>query len=126
MFTNYFKLAWRSILRNKSFFAINFIGLFISVTVSVVIALIIFHETSFDKPSDTSMNVYRVVKENKSSEGIKFEPVTPYPLATAMRTAMPGEKLIAQIHNQENGVLLFENKKIREEKILFVDSVFPS
>ncbi len=126
MFTNYFKLAWRSILRNKSFFAINFIGLFISVTVSLVIALIIFHETSFDKPSDTSMNVYRVVKENKSSEGIKFEPVTPYPLATAMRAAMPDEKLISQIHNQENGVLLFENKKIREEKILFVDSVFPS
>lgn len=126
MIINYLKLAWRSIQRNKAFFAINFIGLFISVTVSLVIALIIFHETSFDKSTNPSLNVYRVVRQDKNADGIKFEPVTPYPLAPAMRAAIPDEPLISQIHNQNKGVILFENKKIKEDKILFVDSVFPS
>jgi putative ABC transport system permease protein len=126
MIQNYFKLAWRSMQRNKIFFAINFLGLFISVSVSLVIAVIIFHETSFDKSADSSMNVYRVVRQEKKADGISFAPVTPYPLATAMRTAMPGELLISQIHNHNNGVVSFDNKKIKEDKILFVDSIFPA
>jgi putative ABC transport system permease protein len=126
MIKNYFKLAWRSMQRNKGFFAINFLGLFISVSVSLVIAVIIFHETSFDKSADPSISVYRVVRQEKKAGGITSEPVTPYPLATAMRTAMPEEALISQIHNHNNGVISFGDKKIKEERILFVDSIFPA
>lgn len=125
MIQNYFKLAWRSIQKNKGFFAINFIGLFISVAVSLIIAVIIFYEISFDKQKEDGVAVYRVVTSSSSATGKAYKAVTPYPLAAAMRTEMPAEKLISQIDYHNIGVIAIGAKKVREEKIIFADSVFP-
>ncbi len=125
MFKNYFKTAWRNIKKNKVFFALNFIGLYISVVVCLLIGLIILHETSFDKSTNNNLSIYRIVKSNIISTGKTYGPVTPYPLATALRVAMPGEKLISQIHFQKDDVISFDNKKFKEQNIVFADSVFP-
>jgi putative ABC transport system permease protein len=125
MFKNYLKTAWRSIKRNKGFFALNFIGLYISVVACLLIGLIILHETSFDKNSNNNLNVYRIVKSDVSATGKTYGPVTPYPLAVALRAAMPGEKLISQIHFQKDDAISFDNKKFKEQNIIFADSVFP-
>src|ERR1700693_5361546 len=64
MFKNYLKTAWRNIKKNKGFFTLNFIGLYISVVACLLIGLIILHETSFDKPKNNTISVYRIVKTN--------------------------------------------------------------
>ncbi len=125
MFKNYFITAWRNIKKNKGFFALNFIGLYISVVACLLIGLIILYETSFDKPSNNNISIYRIVKSSQQSTGKTNSPVTPYPLATALRAAMPDEKLIAQIHFQKEDVISFDNKKFKEQNIVFADSVFP-
>ena len=125
MFKNYFKTAWRNMKKHKGFFALNFVGLYISVLCCLLIALIILHETSFDKTANESSNIYRVVESSVSSNGKTYTPVTQYPLARALRTAMPDEKLISQIHYLNKGFISFGNKKLKEEKIIFADSVFP-
>ncbi|MEO7120942.1 MAG: ABC transporter permease, partial [Ginsengibacter sp.] len=122
---NYFKTAWRNLKRHKGFAAINFVGLYISVLCCLLIALIILHETSFDKTANDNSNIYRIVESSVSSNGKSYTPVTQYPLATALRVAMPDEKLISQIHYQANSLVSFSNKKFKEEKIIFADSVFP-
>src|SRR4029078_7994312 len=109
MLKNYFITAWRSIKKNKAFFALNFIGLYISVVVCLLIGLMILHETSFDKPTNNNLNIYRIVKTNTSSTGKTDGPVTPSPLAMAMRAAMPDEKLISQIHFQKDDAISFDN-----------------
>jgi putative ABC transport system permease protein len=125
MIRNYFKTAWRNVKKNKGFFALNFIGLYISVVVCLLIGLIILHETSFDKPKNYTISVYRIVKTNMLSTGKTYSPVTPYPLAVAMRAALPGEKLISQIHFQKEDVISFDDKKFKQQNIVFADSVFP-
>lgn len=124
MFKNYLKSAWRNIEKHKAFFALNFIGLYISVVACLLIGLIILHETSFDK-STNNLSVYRIVKSNERTGGKTYGPVTPYPLATSLRIAMPDEKLISQIHFQKEDVISFENKKFKTENIVFADSIFP-
>lgn len=124
MFKNYLKTAWRNIEKHKAFFTLNFIGLYISVVACLLIGLIILHETSFDK-STNNLSVYRIVKSNERSGSKTYGPVTPYPLATSLRTAMPDEKLISQIHFQKEDVISFDNKKFKTENIVFADSVFP-
>jgi ABC-type antimicrobial peptide transport system permease subunit len=124
MFKNYIKTAWRNVKKHKGFFTLNFVGLYISVLCCVLIALIVLHETSFDKTSNNNINIYRVVESSASSNGKTYSPVTQYPLSTAMRAAMPDEKLISQIHYQENSLVTFGNKKFKEEQIIFADSVF--
>ncbi len=125
MFKNYFKIAWRNIKKNKGFFALNFVGLYISVVACLLIGLIILHETNFDKSTNKGISIYRIVKSNTVSTGKTYNPVTPYPLTGAMRAAMPGEKLISQIHFQKNDVISFDDKKFKEQNIVFADSVFP-
>jgi ABC-type antimicrobial peptide transport system permease subunit len=125
MFKNYFKTAWRNIKKNKGFFTLNFIGLYISVAACLLIGLLIMHETSFDKSTNSNLSIYRIVKSNASATGKTYGPVTPYPLASALRAAMPDEKLISQIHFQKDDVISFDNKKFKEQNIVFADSVFP-
>lgn len=124
MFKNYFKSAWRSAKKNRVFFALNSVSLYISVTVCILIALIIFHETSFDRPANSAISIYRVVNHSTSATGKSYNGVTPYPLAAAMRAVMPDEKLISQIHFERDGVISFSDKKFKEQNIIFADSVF--
>lgn len=125
MLKNYLLVALRNVKRNKGFFALNFIGLYLSVVACVLIALIILHETSFDKRGEGQPEVYRVVAESTSPNEKSNSAVTQYPLATALRVALPEEKLIAQIHFQRDNVISFGAKKIKETNIVFADSVFP-
>jgi putative ABC transport system permease protein len=134
VFRIYFKTAWRSVKKNKGFFALNFLGLYISIVVCILIALILLHETSFDRhpapnpqsPADKNISVYRVVSQSMKSTGEEYNAVTPYPLASAMRAAMPDERLISQIHYEHGKELVtIGNKKFNGEKIIFADSVFP-
>jgi putative ABC transport system permease protein len=131
VFSNYFKSAGRSVKKNKGFFALNFLGLYISVVACILIALILLHETSFDRATakdsaDKNISIYRVVSQSMKSTGEEYNAVTPYPLASAMRAAMPGEGLISQIHYDRGKTLVaIGNKKFNEEKIVFADSVFP-
>jgi putative ABC transport system permease protein len=125
MFSNYLRTALRNLKKNKGFFALNFIGLYISAVVCVLIALIIIHETSFDKRPDSNVDIYRVVENSSSATGKTNSAVSPYPLATAMRAAMPGEQLISQVHFDRENVISFGDKKFKENNIIFADSVFP-
>jgi putative ABC transport system permease protein len=125
MLTNYFKTAWRNVKKNKGFFTLNFIGLYISVVVCTLIMLILLHETSFDQSADKAISLYRVVGHSSSPTGRKNSAATPYPLATAMRAAMPAGDLISQIHFQGDDVISFGDKKFKEKYIVFADSVFP-
>ncbi len=125
MLKNYFKTALRNIKKNKVFFALNFLGLYISITACILITLIILYETSFDKNTESGISVYRVVDNSTSSTGKTYSAVTPYPLATAMRAAMPGQQLISQIDFEKDNQVSVGDKKFKETNIVFADSVFP-
>ena len=125
MLKNYLKLALRNLKRNKGFFALNFIGLFVSVVVCILIALIVIHEKSFDKQPGVKVSVYRVVNHSDNSTGKSFSPITPYPLATALRAQMQDEKQISQIHFQKDVIVTADDRKFKEANIVFADSVFP-
>jgi len=125
MLKNYLKTAWRNVKKNKGFFALNFLGLYVSIVACTLIALIILHELSFDKPTDKGMHLYRVVVHGSTPTGEVYSATTQYPLATAMRTAMPEEKLISQIHSQAKDIVTVGDKKFTEFNIIFADSVFP-
>ncbi|HEY5393220.1 MAG TPA: ABC transporter permease, partial [Hanamia sp.] len=61
MIKNYFKTAWRNIIRNKAFSIINVFGLSIGISAALVIFLIVHYEFSFDKFEKDQSQIYRVV-----------------------------------------------------------------
>ncbi|NMH88908.1 ABC transporter permease [Flavivirga algicola] len=76
MILNYFKIAWRNLLKNKGFSFINIFGLSIGVAACILITVYILHESSYDKDVPNSQNVYRVigqyVEDGRIDAGIHF------------------------------------------------------
>ena len=62
MFKNYFKTAWRNLMKNKVFSFINILGLTIGITVCMMIYLFIMNEFSFDNFHKNGDHIYRVMR----------------------------------------------------------------
>src|SRR6266478_713823 len=69
MFKNYFKIAWRNLMKSKGFSFINIFGLTIGLTSFMLIALYIFDELTFDAFHKNSNNIYRVIEHKVTPEG---------------------------------------------------------
>ncbi|WP_447642090.1 MULTISPECIES: ABC transporter permease [Chitinophagaceae] len=60
MFKNYFKTAYRSLMKNRATSIINVLGLSIGISAALIIFLIIQYEYSFDKWEPNKDKIYRV------------------------------------------------------------------
>lgn len=60
MLRNYIKISMRNLLRSRSYFMINLLGLIIGITAFVLIVLWIKAETSYDTFHENAENIYRV------------------------------------------------------------------
>ncbi len=66
MIKNYLKTAWRTLVRNKSYAAINVIGLAIGMAACLLIFVLVNFETSFDNFHPNKERIYRVVSVARS------------------------------------------------------------
>src|SRR5829696_9008444 len=85
MIKNYFKTAFRNLLRNKSYAAINITGLAVGIAACLLIFLVIQYESSFDTFHKKKDRIYRVVSEFKSPDGTSYSPGVPFPVTEALR-----------------------------------------
>ena len=60
MISNYLKMAWRNLMKNKVFSFINIFGLSIGLTCCLLITLYIFHESSYDKHHRNADRIYQL------------------------------------------------------------------
>ena len=63
MLKNYIKVAFRNLLRQPGYTALNITGLTVGIASSLIILLYIFHETSFDKHHSKGDRIYRLSTE---------------------------------------------------------------
>jgi len=70
MIRNYFKIAFRNLVKTKVFSFINIIGLTVGITGFLLTALYIFDELTFDRFHKNASNIYRLV-DNRTSDGGK-------------------------------------------------------
>lgn len=73
MFKNYLTTAYRNLVRNKVNTFINIAGLAVSIACCIVIYVFIKHEKTFDSFHKNSDRIYRIVSDNKSSQGVSHE-----------------------------------------------------
>lgn len=82
MLKNYFKTAWRNLLKNKTHGIINISGLAVGLAGFLVILLYLNHELSYDTWSDELKRVYKV--SERTDDDILEQ--TPAPLAEFLAT----------------------------------------
>jgi putative ABC transport system permease protein len=73
MLRNYIKIAWRNIVNNKAYTAINVLGLAAGMAVALMIALWVANEYSYDRFLPDSERVYQVRRNfNSNGETLTF------------------------------------------------------
>ncbi|MGV3558646.1 ABC transporter permease [Larkinella arboricola] len=121
MLTNYLKIAWRNLLRNWGFSAINVLGLTVGVTACLLISLYVRHELSYDQFHQKASRVYRLVTDIKTpTETINTES-TAFAMANAVKTGLPEVEQAVRLLNR--GMLVQRGEhKFQEDRLLYADS----
>ncbi|WP_109301825.1 ABC transporter permease [Aquimarina sp. AU474] len=95
MFKNNIKLFFRNIIRYKSTFVINVIGLSSGLACVLMISLWIFDEMQVDKFHENDENLYQVWNKFETNQGAKVLEWTPTQLAETMAEKLPEVKYAA-------------------------------
>jgi putative ABC transport system permease protein len=91
MINNYLKIAWRILIRQKMFSAINILGLVIGMVACLLIVQYISFELSYDNFHKNGENIYRVKHQNYSQGNlIENLPKTYSAVGSAIKAEIPG------------------------------------
>src|SRR5580700_8368854 len=97
MLKSYFRMAWRSLLKNKVSFIVNISGLAVGLATSIIIMLVVVDEFSYDRFQANLGDIYLVMKNQKQADGISTGSSTAGPLAATLRNEMPDVKYAAHL-----------------------------
>src|SRR5438045_2700679 len=89
MLHNYFKTAFRNLLRHKSNSIINIAGLMVGFAAFLLIFLVIQYEQSFDNFHTNGNSIYRVVRIGKNPVNREYRTGVPFPVTQTLRTDFP-------------------------------------
>jgi len=97
MFKNYFKNAWRHIMRHKTYSAINVLGLALGICGCLVIYLVASFEFSFDTfhPNEERIYCVDIGSTGGADPGLAHWNCVPGTMADAMRNNMSGLETVA-------------------------------
>jgi len=119
MLSNYFKIAWRNIVGNPLFSAINIIGLAIGLVCCIIITLFVRHELSYDKHWENADRIYRVTRDFFGNN-LELAAVAP-PIAPLMRQDFAEVEDITRILPSGGISLSRGDIKMRENNLVIAD-----
>ncbi len=125
MLKNYFKVAFRNLNRNRVYAFINILGLALGLTVSILVFMFVKDETSYDKHWSGSERIYRTgIKANMMGQKMDA-PVSPSPMAQALRTEFNDVEAATRIQTMGQETLMrYEQTKIYVQNGVYADSTF--
>jgi putative ABC transport system permease protein len=89
MLRNLVKIAFRNLLKDKAYSAINILGLTIGITCSMFLLMYIMDELSYDRYHVNAKNIYRIVSNIKEPDDAFTWAVTQRPMGVELRDNYP-------------------------------------
>ncbi len=114
MIKNYFKIAWRNLLKNRATSFINIAGLSVGLAVAIIIMLWVSEEYSFNKFHTHLPNIYAMMQNEKQGGEIYTTQSVPGPLATSLRSEIPEIKYAARVSYPAQQLLKTGDKSMYE------------
>jgi len=124
MLTNYFKIAWRNLMKNKTFSLINIAGLSIGMAACLLILQYVSFELSYDQFNNNAKDVYRVYNDRyQNGKLIQHTTKTYSAISKAMHNDYP--EVINYTRVIKNvAILSYNTKKIGGQSLLWVENSF--
>ena len=124
MIKNYFKTAWRNVLKNKAFSIINLLGLSIGISVCFIIMLFVQDELSYDRFNVKADRIVRVLFQSNINGGKINEATVMPPTAAALKTDYPEVQEATRLHAAGRPKVTYRDKKFNDGEFAFVDANF--
>jgi putative ABC transport system permease protein len=121
MIKNYLKTAWRNILSNKFYAAINVAGLTVGLVIGLFMLLWVQDELSYDKFNANAKSIYKVgiVGGTGISKQIFNHIIAP--VATFAKSEIPAVKDAVRIMNIGDAPFKYKDKVFYESNFAFTD-----
>jgi len=124
MFVNYFKSAWRNLVKHRAFSFINIAGLSIGISVCFIIMLYVQDELSFDRFNKNADRIVRVVFKANINGGKIFEANVMPPVAFAMKNDYPEVEDATRLQVAGAPKIVYKDKTFKNDELAFVDPNF--
>ena len=124
MLTNYVKIAWRNLVRNKAFSAINIVGLALGLATCLLISLFILDELSYDRFNEKSDRIVRVVFRGSMQGGKMNEAHVMPPVGPTLKADYPEVEEATRLRMAGSPFITYGDKTFRDETMAYVDSSF--
>lgn len=126
MLKNYFKVAFRNLLKSKFYSLINIVGLAVGIACCLLILLFVQDELSYDKHHPHSERLYRINSDiNFGGEHAQYA-LAPAPLAETLVEEFPEVEMAGRLRPYGNWLLKVTDaagnaSTYKEEKFVFAD-----
>ena len=130
MLTNYLKTAIRSLLKQRVYTIINVLGLVVSITACLLIALYVHYELSYDKFFNDADRIYKLVLERKYPNHSTYYASIPHSYSVVAQKDFPEvEKTLLMFGGGNNVNIKYKAsdtnvKTFEENHFVFADSNF--
>src|ERR1700722_9106505 len=123
MIKNYFKTAFRSLLKNKGFTAINVFGLTLGIATCLLIVFYVLDELSYDRFNEKADRIYRVNNDIKFGGSENSYAIAPGPAAMTLKADFPEIEQATRIFSGGTNVRVRKGDRfVQEDRVLYADS----
>ncbi len=123
MISNYIKMAWRSLMKNRVYSFLNVMGLAVGLACFALIALWANDELSYDAFHDKGYRIYRLVGKVTTDSEVFEQAVTSPVMAAALAEAFPDIEKMARI-DKNDAIVKRDDIMFEEDDILLTDPAF--
>ena len=124
MLTNFIKIAWRNLIRNKAFSAINIIGLALGLATCMLISLFVLDELSYDRFHEKADRIVRVFFRGTMQGGKMNESHVMPPVAQTLKADYPEVQEATRLRMGGSPFINYGDKTFRDASLVYVDSNF--
>ena len=114
MLRNYFKIAFRSLLKNPGYSFINIGGLAIGIAASILILLWVADEYSYDRFHTNYNSIYKLYQSQQWAQGIGTGPSMPFPMKEAVKNKSSQIKYVVMTNWGEGNMLQVGEKRLNK------------
>src|SRR5580698_10367306 len=114
MIRNYFKIAWRNLVKNKVYSLINILGLSAGMAVAMIIGLWIYDEVSANRHFKNYETLYQVMM-HQTFDGVRYsQQALPFPIGEELKNKYPDFKGVAMCDWGGQHSLIYGEKKFNK------------
>jgi putative ABC transport system permease protein len=125
MIRNYFKIAWRNIVKQKGYSLINIIGLAIGVAACLLILQYVSFELSYENFQVNKDRIYRVKQDRYDNGKLSTEWVGgAYAVGNSFKDAIPEIEDYVKVLRQDAAIAEINNQPIQLNKVFFASGSF--